>query len=300
MATWSAVSKLQKCTTNLVENARLRRSVAFFIFVVSILLVFYLNVLPPSTQQRKYVSSATYANLSQCEFVEKNGVEKLLCLDIRQEGKTTQRQAELVLTRMLRVFDLIAKKYGIRYWLYKGTLLGAVRNGRHNPFDNDLDIAVLRRDYEVFIREGAKELPEDMFLQTEETDPHWQVVPYSNMLGKIRDTKSCYNYCSGYGCKIRNGLMVDIFVIDQDNSGGLVEAFSYRSWIFRYLFGPLRAPSNHVFPLAQMVFDGFHFPVPNQWHKVLVAKYGVVYAEMPNQHRFALEKVDPLRACAYD
>ena len=80
------------------------------------------------------------------------------------------RQAQLVLTRMLRIFDLITKKHGIRYWLYRGTLLGAERHNGHVPFDTDVDIAIQKLDFEKFVREGVKELPKDIFFQTEETD----------------------------------------------------------------------------------------------------------------------------------
>ena len=108
----------------------------------------------------------------------------------------------------------------------------------NNVFDNDLDIATLREDYEKFIREGAKDLPEDVFLQTEQSDPHWRVVFYSNMLAKLRDRHSCYTYCSGYGCKYpHNGLMIDLFVIDSDTNGFLLETYTSRNVYMRFLFG---------------------------------------------------------------
>lgn len=288
-----------------LESALLRKSAGCFLVVALTLVVFYNFFVPlrAKTPQQQHVgrSTPTYSNLGECYFLANKDTDRLICPDIRQKGNKTQRQAELVLARILRVFDLIAKKYGVRYWLYKGTLLGAVRHKGHNPFDNDADVAVLREDYEMFISKGAKMLPDDMFLQTEESDSHWQVVPRSNMLGKIRDTKSCYNYCSGYGCKHHNGLMLDIFVVDQDDKGVLLEAYSYRYWLFRYLFGPLRTPYSYVFPLAQMDFDGFYFPVPNQWDKVLAARYGSDYMKMPtSRDRFALTSVHPLSACTFN
>ena len=112
-----------------------------------------------------------YTRLAQCERKPRGEID---CPDIRRKGTTRLRQAQLVLTRMLRVFDIIAKKHGIRYWLYRGTLLGAVRHNGHIPFDNDVDICIPKPDFEKFVKYGTKELPDDIFFQTEETDRHWK------------------------------------------------------------------------------------------------------------------------------
>ena len=235
--------------------------------------------------------SLTFANVSVCKY-ERNG--ELNCPDARRKGQTTQRQFELVLSRMLRVFDLIATKHSIKYWLYKGTLLGAVRNSGHNVFDNDLDIAILREDYEKFIREGAKDLPEDVFLQTEQSDPHWRVVSYSNMLAKLRDRHSCYTYCSGYGCKYHNGLMIDLFVIDPDTNGFLLETYTSRNVFIRFLFGPKRTTKEAVFPLSEKLFDGYYFPVPARWDRVLIERYGSNYMEEPESQEFGFKLSQPI------
>lgn len=242
--------------------------------------------------------SPPYSNLSPCQFIQTAdlGVDRLYCPDVRHKGSTKHRQAQLVLTRMLKVFDLIARKYKLRYWLYRGTLLGAVRHEGHNPFDDDVDIALLREDYAKFINEGAKELPQDMFLQTEKSDPHWKVVSYSNMLGKIRDLNSCYNYCLTHGCKHRDGLQIDLFVIDQDTEEQLVEWFWHPSWFLRYMFGPLRRPYSDVFPLKEQLFDGFSFPIPSKWDKILKNWYGD-FMNIPQNAPVSHELTEPQRGC---
>ena len=144
-----------------------------------------------------------YTNLAQCER-QPNG--EFNCPDIRHKGTTLLRQAQLVLTRILRIFDLIAKKHGIRYWLYRGTLMGAVRHNGHVPFDTNIDICIPKEDFEKFVKYGVKELPRDIFFQTEETDVHWKVPFRSGMPGKLRDTRSCYKYCMKTSCKHNDGL----------------------------------------------------------------------------------------------
>lgn len=50
--------------------------------------------------------------------------------------------------KILKRFDSIARKHGIKYWLGFGTLIGAIRHNGFIPWDDDIDICILRSDYE--------------------------------------------------------------------------------------------------------------------------------------------------------
>lgn len=85
--------------------------------------------------------------------------------DEREKRKTRQEQLKCVLVRLLKIFDYICKKHDIDYWLDYGTLLGAIRQKGFIPWDNDIDIGILRADYELFLEKGVKELPRDIFFR---------------------------------------------------------------------------------------------------------------------------------------
>ena len=63
---------------------------------------------------------------------------------------------------VLSEIDRICKKYDIAYHVYAGTLLGAVRDGQCIPWDDDLDICMLREDFLKFAEVVKKELPEEL------------------------------------------------------------------------------------------------------------------------------------------
>lgn len=65
---------------------------------------------------------------------------------------------------ILEEIDRICKKHEIKYFAYYGTLLGAVRHYGFIPWDDDLDLGMLRGDYERFRHYAEKELPEGWFL----------------------------------------------------------------------------------------------------------------------------------------
>ncbi|WP_296848060.1 LicD family protein [uncultured Methanobrevibacter sp.] len=59
---------------------------------------------------------------------------------------------------LLDFFDNICKKYDIAYWLDFGTLLGAVRHKGFIPWDDDLDMGMMRKDFELYREVINKEI----------------------------------------------------------------------------------------------------------------------------------------------
>lgn len=132
--------------------------------------------------------------------------------DVRHTGDTVLRQAQLVMLRMLCIIDDICRRHELKYWLCSGTLLGAIRHKGFIPWDDDLDICMLREDYEKFLIVAQQELPDDMFVQTRELDPLYDYLP---LPCKIRDKKSLITAEGQENKKFNMGLFVDIFPMDR-------------------------------------------------------------------------------------
>ena len=85
--------------------------------------------------------------------------------------ETDLRKMQLIQLEMLTEFDRICRKYEIEYFIIAGTLLGAVRHGGFIPWDDDVDVAMKREEYEKFCKICGKELSsKGIFLQNYHTD----------------------------------------------------------------------------------------------------------------------------------
>lgn len=124
---------------------------------------------------------------------------------------------------MLKTFVDICNKYGIKYFVQGGTLLGTVRHSGFIPWDDDIDVSLHREDYEKFLSVAEKELPEYYFLQTKDTDPE-----YPNNFAKIRDSRTTFVESSAINLKINHGAYIDIFPLDNYPSGMKAKIFEIK------------------------------------------------------------------------
>ena len=132
--------------------------------------------------------------------------------DNREKGETRLRQCQLVMLRMLKIFDFLCAKHQIKYFLTGGSLIGAVRHQGFIPWDDDLDIGMTRDNYEKFIQYAAAELPDDIFFQNVDTDDFYRQNDFVD--ARLRDKYSSYNHIRKKNNAFHQGLQVDIFVYD--------------------------------------------------------------------------------------
>lgn len=81
------------------------------------------------------------------------------------ETTGTLRNIQLVYLELLRFVDNVCNKYDLGYWLIYGTLIGAVRHEGFIPWDDDLDIAMMRNDYNKLMEVLPEEIKKYDFFK---------------------------------------------------------------------------------------------------------------------------------------
>ena len=110
---------------------------------------------------------------------------------------------------ILSEFIKVCKKLSLTYFLVCGSALGAVKYNGFIPWDDDIDVALPRGDYEIFIREAQKLLPSDIFVQNSYTDPN-----FPKMYTKLRNSKTTFIEKTVAHVKMNHGIFIDIFPLD--------------------------------------------------------------------------------------
>lgn len=127
------------------------------------------------------------------------------------EGSTL-RKAQLRMLDMLVEIDKVCRKHHIPYWLDFGTLLGAIRHKGFIPWDDDVDICVLQKDYDRLKDALIFELSKQYAFQDSSTDSY----AFSDC-GRLRDRKS-YCYHPHFVKLKEQGVWIDIYRYSLVNS----------------------------------------------------------------------------------
>lgn len=234
------------------------------------------------------------------------------------------RKQQLRMLEILLYIDKICKENDIKYWLSSGTLLGAVRHGGFIPWDDDLDIEMLREDYEKFLKVFTDN--DNYALQTYKSDEN-----YFRTFAKVRDLHSEISEFELDRYYKYRGLYVDIFSIERVPKyicrlyGGVFEVIGrWRRkcgdnkflWHILKCFQkitlwtiPIARPIFRIFtkdlhhsygsgflkerhiedihPLTSVQFEGYTFPAPNNVDSYLRLIYGD-YNRLPDIDSFVI------------
>jgi lipopolysaccharide cholinephosphotransferase len=119
------------------------------------------------------------------------------------------RAIQLKQTEALLEVDRICRERGLQYYLAYGTLLGAVRHKSFIPWDDDLDIMMPRKDYEIFLKKGSQWLKKGFFLQNFRTTPEC-----SCQITEIRIDGTVMKQSLSESLDIHHGIFIDILPMD--------------------------------------------------------------------------------------
>jgi lipopolysaccharide cholinephosphotransferase len=114
-----------------------------------------------------------------------------------------------VLLDMLRDVISVCKEYNFCYMLVYGSALGAVRHGGFIPWDDDLDIGILRKDYIPFLEKFREVLPDKYKIEYPERN-----IKSSSIFAKIYLKGTRYVEIFSLSCPFQKGVFLDIFPIE--------------------------------------------------------------------------------------
>jgi lipopolysaccharide cholinephosphotransferase len=120
---------------------------------------------------------------------------------------------------LLKEFHRICEELGLTYFLVCGSALGAVKYQGFIPWDDDVDVAMYREDYEIFIQKAPSMLAQGLFLQNHRTEPR-----FPQLYSKLRDSNTTYIEKTAAAIPMNHGIFIDIFPLDGYPKGKLAQS----------------------------------------------------------------------------
>lgn len=140
--------------------------------------------------------------------------------------------------------DRVCKKNSLRYYLVGGSLLGAIRHNGFIPWDDDLDIAMPRDDFEKLISLAKTELKSDFSLEWITTDSR-----YWHPFAKIFKKGTMFQESGASGICL-TGIFVDIFPLDLSSEYG--KTLEIRKQIIRRINAAIFAKNKNEWTLRRI------------------------------------------------
>ena len=148
-------------------------------------------------------------------------------MDEKNKGEISIEQIRRLMVDMLVWFDGFAEQHNLTYFIDSGTLLGAVRHKGFIPWDDDMDLVMLRADYERMIEIFRKEPQERYQLKCFELQREY-LYPFA----KLSDSHTTLIE-DGKNCGVEMGVFIDIVPFDNDK-GDTEERVRLNKIIKRY------------------------------------------------------------------
>ena len=120
------------------------------------------------------------------------------------------REVQLTELELLLEVKRICEKNDIRYNIIAGTLLGAIRHKGYIPWDDDADVAMLRSEYEKFVKAVKKDLDTEKY----EFQDHNSTKGYRWGYGKLRRKDTLFLREFQEEMPYFQGIFIDVFPLD--------------------------------------------------------------------------------------
>ena len=129
---------------------------------------------------------------------------------------------------IFKAFHHVCMQLNLQYYLVHGSLLGALRYKGFFPMDDDIDVAMPRKDYEVFIRKGQETIDNKFFVQSYLSEKDYPLV-----FSKVRANNTAFIQPVLKECDVHQGIYIDIFPIDNypDNISYL-RKIHLKGWLY--------------------------------------------------------------------
>jgi lipopolysaccharide cholinephosphotransferase len=200
------------------------------------------------------------------------------------------RKVQLLQLKCLLEVKRICEKYNINYFLVDGSLIGAIRHKGFIPWDDDIDIAMLREEYDKFLNIIPKELGNEYFLQSSSTEINHGT--FAHVIMRLKNTK----YRRVWETNMNShevGIAIDIFAYDK-TPNNLCKSFLYYCIFFllRHIYliriGDVSNPTKRLIRIIMNISNCLLFWLKTKDIHYILEHYHERYINKTDKYRILL------------
>jgi len=124
------------------------------------------------------------------------------------------KEMNMVQLGIFRQFVSVCEELNLKYYMIHGSLLGTIRYDGFFPFDDDIDVAMPRKDYNTLLQYGQDLLSDRYFIQSYKSENRYP-LPFA----KIRDCNTSFIQPIMQNLSINQGIYIDVFPLDNYPNG---------------------------------------------------------------------------------
>ncbi|MCI1474139.1 MAG: LicD family protein [Prevotella sp.] len=150
------------------------------------------------------------------------------------------RKLQLRILNILKSVDQVCTDHHLTYYIWAGTMIGAIRHHGFIPWDDDIDIAMPREDYNRIIENSTAWLPTSLEMVCTENDSSYP-LPFA----KIQDSTT--TLIERMHLKYLGGIYIDVFPLDGVPKGWIKQKLHFGQYEYykRILYLVHRNPYKH-------------------------------------------------------
>lgn len=157
------------------------------------------------------------------DCIDKSGID--YDLKTYSDGsKVTVRQLQIEILKIMDEIHRVCEKNNIKYCLIAGSALGICNYKGFIPWDDDMDIAIERKDWKLFVEAMKKDLGEDFYFDCYDIDKRYNTIMGPTM--KVRKHGTYIeevNFLLKNRCKRGDGIFVDVIIYDNVSENKFID-----------------------------------------------------------------------------
>lgn len=156
-------------------------------------------------------------------YIDKTGIDYVL-KEFKDGSKVMMSDLHKEILSIMDEIHRVCEKNDIKYCLIAGSALGICNYGGFIPWDDDMDIAINRKDWNRFVKSMQKDLRKEFYFDSFDIDKRYNTISGPTMKVRKRGTYiKEVNTLLKNRCKRGDGVFVDVIIYDNVNENKFVD-----------------------------------------------------------------------------